>query len=203
MQGLALRLVAPRCIDGVELVRGEYRSRDMTASDWSFSCRSDRYERSVIRDMSGLEDTLIVRFVNATDDDKRVAFFSRFGLYRAAPKEPYEFVLGQQEELRGLLDRAGSGDAAVAIKVANEALAQAKGLSLSLDSDGRMIVIVNSPSTFMHVEIAMLAASGARLANCENCGDVFLTGSLTGRRSTARYCRDRCRVNAHRSNNQD
>src|SRR5262245_51690584 len=205
MNGLALRLVATRCLDGVEIIRrnvppGALESAYGVSGEVWFSYRSDRYQRETIRDMPGLEDALVVRFVNATDDKRRLAFLSRFGLpLHALRYEPYEFVLGEQRILRSLLDRAGSGDSGIAIKAANESLRGAASFGLSLQSDGRMVFTTEIPITFMHVEVAMVAASGARVATCECCGDLFLTGASTARRSTARYCRDRCRVNAHRA----
>ena len=54
---------------------------------------------------------------------------------------------------------------------------------------------------FMTMEIAMIAMHGAKLGTCEHCGAVFLTGPLTGRRSHAKYCSDRCRVAAMRARN--
>jgi hypothetical protein len=213
MQGLLLRLVAERCLDGVEIIRREVPPSLLTSkygvsgSVW-FCYRSDRSDRTTIRDVSGLEDTLVVRFVNATDDDKRVAFLSRFGfpisrfgvrlVREYGLTEPYEWILGEQKELRGLLNRAGGDDPEIATKAANAALHDAGELELSL-SGGHMVLIVRSPMTFMQIEVAMVAANGARLTTCETCGDVFLIGPLTARRSTARYCRDRCRVNAHRA----
>src|SRR5262245_29767568 len=209
-KGFVLRLVATRCLDGIEIIQRDFEPGFLKHPDYGssgamwFSCRSDRYERTTIRDMSGLADTLVVRFVNAADDDRRIAFVSRFGLPLSAfPSEPYEWILGEQKVLRRLLDHAGRGDPETAIKAANQSLSQAQLLSLSLQSDGRMVLNADSPMTFMHLEIALVATSGARLTTCENCGDVFLTGSLTARRSTARYCRDRCRVNAHRAKNGD
>jgi hypothetical protein len=213
MQPLVLRLVATRCVDGIELVHrdvepGLLKSEYGSSGALWFSFRSDRSERTTIRDISGLEDTLVCRFVNATDDDRRVNFLSRFGLpfseigikpvSEHGPSEPYEFILGEQKVLRGLLGRVGGGDSEIAIKAAKESLSKAHPLSLSL-SDASLVLIAESPMSFMHIEIAMVAASGARLATCETCGDVFLIGPLTARRSTARYCRDRCRVNAHRA----
>jgi hypothetical protein len=63
-----------------------------------------------------------------------------------------------------------------------------------------MVLTVTNPMAFMFQEVAMVAANGARLATCERCGDVFLTGKLTKRRITSRFCRDLCRVSAHRAN---
>ena len=204
---ICLRLTTEQCLDGVEIIRrdiepGILKSRYGVSGAVWFSYRSDRFRRE-IRDVSGLEDTLVVRFVNATDDVKRVAFLTRFGLpfshfgirdvSERRLTEPHEFILGEQRELRRLLNRACSGDADTAMKAANEAL-YAVSVSLSMAPDGRMLLIASKPMDFMHMEIATVAASGARLATCERCSDVFLTGPLTTRRSTARYCRDRCRV---------
>jgi putative ABC transport system substrate-binding protein len=63
-----------------------------------------------------------------------------------------------------------------------------------------MILTTDSLLSFMHMEVAVAAANGARLTSCKRCGDVFLTGKLTKRRSTAKYCSDRCRIGAHRAN---
>jgi hypothetical protein len=212
MRGWILRLRTERCPDGVEIVHrdtepGLLKSRyGISGSVW-FSYRSVRLVRE-IRDVSSLEDTLVVRFVNATDDEKRIAFLSRFGLPSSSfgigsvsgnkPTEPREFIVGEQKHLRHLLDRAGGGDVATAMKAANESL-YAVSVQPSMMSDGRIVLLASAPMDFMHMEIAVVAASGARLGTCESCSDVFLTGPLTTRRSTARYCRDRCRVNAHRT----
>src|SRR6516225_5765787 len=84
MRGLALRLMNMRCRDGVELVhrdpypdlRSPYGA---SGPDW-FSYRSDRCKEEIIRKAVDLEDALVVRFINATDDEKRIAFLWRFGL---------------------------------------------------------------------------------------------------------------------------
>jgi hypothetical protein len=214
MHRFLLRLIAERCLDGVELVHRDIKpgvlelKYGVSGTVW-FTHRSDRCQRETVRDMSGLEDTVVVRFVNATDDDKRITFMWRFGLpfphigvrsvSEHRPSIPSEFISGAQRELRLLLARAGSGDAAVAMEAANRSLVGAGGLHLSMVYNDRMVIAVHDVLDFMHIEVAMVAASGARLARCESCNDMFLTGPLTNRRSTARYCRDRCRVNAHRT----
>ena len=53
----------------------------------------------------------------------------------------------------------------------------------------------------MLMETAFVATNGARVTDCERCGKTFLTGPLTGRRSHAKYCSDRCRVAAMRLRN--
>ena len=213
MRDLALRLISMRCLDGVELVhsdadvgliRGLYGTN---GPDW-FCYRSDRCKEEMIRQAVDLEDALVVRFINANDDDKRIAFLSRFGLpdvllgirgIGASFTEPRNFILGRQRILRGLLERACSGENAEAIKAANEALARVQGEQFSLDG-GRMVLTIRYLMSFMRVEIAIAAANSARLAACKRCRDLFLTGPLTKRRSTSKYCSDRCRVGEHRSN---
>lgn len=46
--------------------------------------------------------------------------------------------------------------------------------------------------------VAAQLVFGCKVANCEYCGARFLTGPKTGRRSTAKYCRDYHRVAAAR-----
>jgi hypothetical protein len=49
------------------------------------------------------------------------------------------------------------------------------------------------------MEIAMVADNGARTGRCEFCGDIFLTGSLTGNRPTKIYCSEKHRVYGNRA----
>jgi hypothetical protein len=217
MRDLALRLMGMRCLDGVELVhRDTYpdiKSPYYGASgpDW-FSYRSARYKQEIVRNAVDLEDPLVVRFINAIDDDKRIAFLSRFGLPEnliriagigPSGTEPRNLILGRQRILRRLLEDAGSGDATCAIKAANESLRHAGAHRLSLEPGGRMVSTTRNLMDFMYMEIAIVAANGARLATCKRCRDFFLTGALTKRRSTAKYCRDLCRVGAHRANKRN
>jgi hypothetical protein len=51
----------------------------------------------------------------------------------------------------------------------------------------------------MLMEVAMIVAHDVRVAECEHCGTVFLTGALTWRRAHARFCSDKCRVAAMRA----
>jgi hypothetical protein len=164
-------------------------------------------QRTTIRDAVDLEDALAVRFVNATDDDKLIDFFKRFGLpehlvryAKIGGGEPRNIVLGRQRVLRHLLQDAGGGDAARAVKAANDALRHARSDRLSLEPGGRMVRTTQSLMDFMYMEVAETAANGARLASCKRCGNVFLYGRGTKRRSTAKYCSDRCRVGTHRAN---
>jgi hypothetical protein len=80
----------------------------------------------------------------------------------------------------------------------------AVGLTPRLDTtaDGGAVCLALTPRTladFMIMEVAMVASHGAKLSQCQHCGTQFLTGTLTGRRSHAVYCSDRCRTAAMRA----
>jgi hypothetical protein len=220
MRNLVLQLETRRCLDGVELVRLDNAPEigaplyGAAGPDW-FSWRSDRHERAVIRSAVDLANPLVVRFVNADDDEKRVDFLSLNGLSDAGvmpavladagrEAEPRNFVLGAQRELRRLLLDAGSGDATRAAKAAKRSLhTVGVGDRFSVQSDGRVALTVMSLVNFMRIEIATVQENGARAALCKRCGDVFLYGKATNRRSTATYCGVLCRVNAHRAKNRN
>jgi len=201
------------CPDGVELVRRQnypdlrYLRYGSSGPDW-FVDRSDREERRLVRDAVDLGDALVVRFVNAITDAKRIDFLSAFGMPIVFMKhrdvgpglaEPRNVVLGQQRALRRLLREAGSGNAARANKAANEALRLVGPDRRSLEPDGRFVWIVGEPLSFMHLEIACAAQTGARIGACQRCGVVFLHGQGTGKRETKKYCGAACRVGAYRA----
>ena len=52
---------------------------------------------------------------------------------------------------------------------------------------------------FMLMETGLIITGGAQVLRCEHCGAIFVTGAGTGRRNTARYCANRCRVAAQRA----
>jgi hypothetical protein len=162
-------------------------------------------QHATIRDAVDLENALVVRFVNATDDDKRIDFLKQFGLPEHLIRyagigggEPRNIVLGRQRVLRRLLQEAGSGDADRASKAANEALRHTGPDRRSLEG-GRLVWTAQEVMSFMYMEVAFAAANGARLGSCKRCDRVFLYGKGTKRRSTAKYCGDRCRMGSHRA----
>jgi hypothetical protein len=233
MRDLVLRLEAERCIDGVERVQIDdppaVRTRYGNAGPIWFFWRSDQHER-VVQEAVDLENPLVVRFVNADDDDKRIDFLSRFGLpegfllgYKTKrvarflsasalpegfrlrsptgpPAESRDFILGEQRELRHLLEDAGSGDATRMDKAASRALRFIGGDSEPSRRRGRTAFTVRTLSAFMRFEINAVVENGARVARCKRCDNFFLYGKGTKGRSTAIYCRDLCRVGAYRAN---
>lgn len=51
---------------------------------------------------------------------------------------------------------------------------------------------------FMWLQIAMYAQSNAILLRCDRCASPFLVGTGTGRRDTAKFCSNACKVAAFR-----
>jgi len=167
-------------------------------------------------DLSNLEDPIILHFVNARDDEARVRFLSRFGLISTglataekSPEIDWDKVQENQNNIEAILRQAGGDDPVLAMTTVNAALERndkVSSLVPSLDlSDNRSVprlaLRAQNPLGFMLMETAMVAANGARVTDCEHCGKTFLTGPLTGRRSHAKYCSDRCRVAAMRLRN--
>ena len=202
-----------RCPDGVELVTlpaihgaGIASSRpELTV----FSYRTDRRESDVL-EFVDLENPVVIDFANATDDERRLGFFDRFGLTVPEPWVVYEQVLQNQMALLKWLQIAGGKDLAAAMAAVNNAFAGSRGLNLrpSMRLAGPRSsphIHLRAPSLliYMFLEMATAVALGARVAACEKCGRVFLTGPLTGRRSHAQYCSDRCRVAAMRARNRE
>ncbi|AFL49024.1 hypothetical protein ABIE78_005214 [Sinorhizobium fredii] len=70
-------------------------------------------------------------------------------------------------------------------------------------SEGTMRFVLKADTLwdFMVMEVAAIYEAGAVATSCEHCRTIFLTGPLTGRRSHAKYCSDRCRVAAMRARN--
>jgi hypothetical protein len=152
-----------------------------------------------------LEDSVALRFINATTEDALVQFFARFGLATKIDELRVEIETEQQAILSVHLQKALSGDAAHAGPAVAHLLKSIR-LQPAFDFSGseqtaRLTLRADTLRQFMIMEIAFAAAAGARLSRCEYCGTAFLMGPMTGRRSTAKFCSDRCRVAAMRQRN--
>jgi hypothetical protein len=198
------------CPDGVELA---------SATDPVYRYRSDK--RTAVRyELINLETPIALAFANARTDADRVAFFSRYGLIVRPTKHVWHYTqLGPERDwwpplsaekvylehsliqaLITTIGRIDSKDTGAAIVTAENALARVS-LTPTLDhrqGHPRLAVKVNSLFDFMLMEVALIGVEGARCSSCARCGTMFVTGPKTGRRSSAVYCSDRCRVAAMR-----
>jgi hypothetical protein len=73
-------------------------------------------------------------------------------------------------------------------------------VELRLDA-GKLVIAVVPPSLVqaMWIQFLQVAASGAQLYRCGNCQKLFVVGTGTNRRSTAKYCSNACKVAAFKA----
>jgi hypothetical protein len=191
-----LRLETEVCPDGVE----GFLHESMKGLRDAIRYRSDRREPPPFREFANLENPVVIRFINATDQTKLFDFLKTWGLPSPRPERYHPHrdippnmeiradILAKQRRLRHLLESAASGDL-TKMTVSN--------LTFMVRSKG--ILSADNLLSFMEMEIAMVGLNGTRIGRCEYCGDVFLTGKLTANRSTAKYCRDKHRVYGNRA----
>jgi hypothetical protein len=218
MNGLAIDI--ERCQDGVELVDKVYRYRTkrteterVVLADLedpiviAFVNATDDEERQRFFGRFGLPD--LTPWWHQRDTKLWIHGGARQETGGLLPKEIHrDDILKDQSRFRRLLQSAGGEDPGAAMTAVNSALAKHREFKLqpTIQLAGprgipRLLLKSESLLGFMLMETAMVVANGARLAECEQCGTLFLTGTLTGRRSHARFCSDRCRVAAMRARN--
>lgn len=209
MIGLSLEWERP--LDGAELA--------FDTGEWAhigvIRARSARFA-PVHLTAAHFEDPVSVSFVNARDDEALIAFSARYGI----PAQPSPVMRPNKEgqprdgaalplvtALRGEVEDILWADLGRVEHVAqiNDLIASAAIRARFDYVDGRHRLLFR-PSTladFLLLEAALAREAGAVARQCEHCGKAFLTGPLTARRSTARYCSDRCRVAAMRARNTE
>lgn len=206
-----------QCVDGVELFDyGPFRepAGGIKGATYlptkpfgeQFRPKSDRFS-PISFNLHNLESPIIVHFANARNDELLEKFLTRFGMPRLAREEvSRDRILTDKKEYSALLSTAAAGGMP-AVKAVNAKMIDDQHRSPILQlilSEKRKPQVVLRPSSLaalMRLEALMIAANNARLKSCEHDETLFLTGPLTGRRSHAKYCSDRCRVAAMRARN--
>jgi hypothetical protein len=213
-------LLTMRCPDGVELVVEPARVLPAPNTiaggaglepepERVFRYRTNRREPWRL-DFRNLENPVLVTYLNARDDDARAKFFSENGLLVPGEKDLASEVLQSQDSFAQLLQRIHHQRPADAVQAVNQAIATHRSFNLKplLQARGKKSapqILLECPSlvAFMLVEVAQIAANGARVTHCQRCRTMFLTGPLTWRRSHAKFCSDKCRVYAMRERERD
>jgi hypothetical protein len=106
-------------------------------------------------------------------------------------------LLAHQVALRKAADRLGAGDAMGLADFFNVYWGRMR-IKLRARPEGKVetaLVPLNLVQ-FMWLQLGLHAASGAKLLRCERCGVPFQVGTGTGRRDTAKYCSNACKVAA-------
>ena len=192
-----------RCPDGIAVVDLPPPSNDGTVGTIydgfgigrHFRFKSSRREQFSLA--NDFQDPIIVRFINATTEEALIAFFGRFGLPGAHYETEVESEIQQQTLLSEVLKKAASGESGLAGPAVAGLLEQIR-LKAAFDYLGegqspRLALRAQNLRGFMAMEIALLGLVGAHVSRCEECNDLFLTGPMTERRSTAKFCKDLCR----------
>ena len=153
-------------------------------------------------DAPDLQDPLFVRFINCTEDIDYLKFIDRFGDEPAIRLSETKDVALIFSDFATAALSANVGEVVVGTSLNNLlASVSIKPTMRRIDGADRLVLNVSSALDFMKLEIAAAVDAGATLTTCQHCGRNFLFGPLTGRRSHAKYCLDRCRVAAMRARN--
>jgi hypothetical protein len=110
-------------------------------------------------------------------------------------------LLNCQMRLRKALKLLRQGDASGLTKYWNSSHATAViRTQLCAGPGGQLELALIPPDLIqaMWLQLAQDACRGTRLFRCQRCSTMFVVGTGTGRRSTAKWCSVYCRVEAHR-----
>jgi hypothetical protein len=180
-------------------------SRDRhTMSQQCFYPRTERREPLRL-EIENLENPVVVEFVNAREDADRTAFFTKYGPPSDEAVMIRRHVLEAQQRFRNMLTHVSEHhqETLLALNEKNRLPKLIPKFDLAGEGGAiRMLLECPTLSALMSMEVATAAMNGVKMGTCEHCGDVFLTGPLTGRRSHAKFCSARCRVAAMRARNQ-
>lgn len=189
-----------RCLDGYRLRRSGIESA---------SARFGRYRP--------LETpALFAEFAKDTpaSADGMLEFCNRYGLLGGGrpdiPRHPgapifesvaLDVLLNHHAAMRRALNLFERGNKAELIRRCNaDGLAGAR-IELHQDPKGILgwFLVPADLIRAMWMQFAMHACSDAHLFGCEQCGKLFSVGTGTGRRSTAKYCSNACKVAAFKA----
>jgi hypothetical protein len=157
--------------------------------------------KSFERKLNPIEEPLLEKFINCLTDEQLVDFMSEYAIPdwgRQLPTMPLELVTGFRDALRALVMIYRNGD----IEKAAELLSRERHFAdlrpvLSVprgSATASWAFKVFSLCPFLCLEAGSIFAGGATIMTCLNCGNLFVAGPSTGRRTTSFYCRNRCRV---------
>jgi hypothetical protein len=196
---IPIKLRWERRVDGFE--RDTERPHQLRA-------RSERTDPAVY-EVADLKAPIVLRLVNCRTDEDCVEFANRFGspLHFNDAVLSLPLIRGMAEGLRTqVLSTIGKHLAPQErAHFVNEAISNVTLRPCYVYSDltgrGRLILEADTLHSFMMMEHLAAHEAGAVATSCEHCNKIFLTGPLTGNRSHAKYCSDRCRVAAMRARN--
>lgn len=149
--------------------------------------------------VENLEAPIVLQLINSPVHDGS-GFLARYGLLFDKPTTAGWSYANSNDDFRNLIFYLNHALDTEQFNKLNEYLARTALAPVLRLEAGRPRLYISPPSLhhLMRMEIAFAAEVGAKAFICQHCVKVFLTGPFTGRRSTAKYCRDRCRAAAQR-----
>jgi hypothetical protein len=108
-------------------------------------------------------------------------------------------LLAHRAALRAALDRLDAGDATALVDRFARYWGRVR-IALRPKPEGGVepVLVPFNLVQAMWLQLGLHAASEAKLLRCERCGMPFRAGAGTGRRDTAKYCSNACKVAAFR-----
>jgi hypothetical protein len=133
-------------------------------------------------------------------------FADRFGLLGAIRLGPFLSIdlagtLERQRVLRRAIKLFEAGDFSGLAEYYNQNVPGGRiQVELRAQPTGKIapVFVPQSLIAFLWLQFALHAASEAKLFRCERCGTPFRVGTGTGRRDTAKFCSNACKVAAFR-----
>jgi hypothetical protein len=137
--------------------------------------------------------------------DGMVEFCNAYGQLRIGPGgqgiEPVAWMLEHQALIRQFVRRVEASDASGLIEGLKRGWGGNCSLRLRRRENGSLapILVPDTLLSAMWMQLALHAASQAKLLTCHQCGKPFEVGTGTGRRETAMYCSNACKVAAFKA----
>jgi hypothetical protein len=160
-------------------------------------------ERPVHYKVTHLLEPYSIRLLNSASASAIASFVGRFGLLSKELERDRNSLVNiesAREDIHDLFTFYSPDDPKKVLQWTNDRLKQAE-LELAfelVDGKRRLVYRAKDLKSLLFYECAIALDVGAVLARCAHCGSAFLTGPLTGRRSHAIYCAEKCRVAAFR-----
>jgi hypothetical protein len=193
-----------RCIDG-------FRISYPNGKDGALESASRRFERYRPTEFPAL----FQQFADMPRSAEGMRDFANgFGLLNGGARPPSKTtyaatlvypLLTDHRALCAAITRFEAGEAVTLTQLYNRDRGGDKGLGqlrteLRSHPDGKisLVFVPSSLIEFLWFQFALHVASDAKLLRCERCGLPFPVGTRTGRRATARFCSNPCKVASFR-----
>lgn len=213
-----LQLEWGRCIDGYA---ARHVGQRQALGEWEIEARTERFETYKPTEFPVLFQTFAD--TDSGDIDAIVRFTDRFGVIGGGarydlrfrpPGTPLALPGGymfnttedefrrHQNTMREALTAWENDNWSEVIRLFNEVEFGRGHIRPRLGNHKLGVELLFVPTNlieFMWLQFALFMASQAKLFRCERCNTPFLVGSGTGRRETAKFCSNACRVAVFRN----